>query len=183
MCIRDRDEILVLPKSDQARDWLGLDLRRVSKVGVRISTSQVVGYVAITGEDNPGIKDTSDRERLVSCLESAEFEEALKAIVGLLEVERLKDRYAHEDKPQPMQELFDQLSAEDLIAEVISLAEEGADASEAVPLLTAFNKSLDKARKTIQERFVHYSRMATVCLLYTSPSPRDRTRPRMPSSA
>lgn len=157
-----RDEILVLPKSDQARDWLGLDLRRVSKVGERLSTSQVVGYVAITGEGNPGIIDTSDRERLVSRLESAEFEEALKAIAGLLEVERLKDRYAHEDKPQPMQELFDQLSAEELIAEVISLAEEGADASEAVPLLTAFNKQLDKARRTIQERFVYYSRMATV---------------------
>ena len=157
-----RDDILVLPKSDQARDWLGLDLRRVSKVGERLSTSQVVGYVAISGDENPGIVDTSDRERLVSRLESAEFEEALKAIVGLLEVERLKDRYAHEDKPQPMQELFDQLSAEDLIAEVLSLAEEGADASEAVPLLTAFNKSLDKARKTIQERFIYYSRMATV---------------------
>lgn len=157
-----RDEILVLPKSDEARDWLGLDLRRVSKVGERLSTSQVVGYVAITGEANPGIVDTSDRERLVSRLEAAEFQETLKSIVGLLEVERLKDRYAHEDKPQPMQELFDQLSAEDLIAEVISLAEEGADASEAVPLLNAFSKSLDKARRTIQERFIHYSRMATV---------------------
>ncbi len=28
-----RDSVLVLPKSDNARDWLGLDLRRVSKVG------------------------------------------------------------------------------------------------------------------------------------------------------
>ena len=28
-----------------------------------------------------------------------------------------------------------------------------------------------------------YRRMAETCLLYTSPSPRDRTRSRMPSSA
>ena len=28
-----------------------------------------------------------------------------------------------------------------------------------------------------------YRTMCTVCLLYTSPSPRDRTRSRMPSSA
>ena len=28
-----RDDVLVLPKSDRARDWLGLDLRRVSRVG------------------------------------------------------------------------------------------------------------------------------------------------------
>ena len=29
----------------------------------------------------------------------------------------------------------------------------------------------------------HYDRNLTTCLLYTSPSPRDRTRSRMPSSA
>ena len=83
-----RDGVLVLPKSDNARDWLGLDLRRVSKVGTRLSTSQVVGYVSISAEDNPQIKDTSDRERLASCIEVAEFEEILKAVVALLENER-----------------------------------------------------------------------------------------------
>ena len=29
----------------------------------------------------------------------------------------------------------------------------------------------------------HYERFTNICLLYTSPSPRDRTRSRMPSSA
>jgi hypothetical protein len=87
-----RDGILVLPKSDNARDWLGLDLRRVSKVGTRLSTSQVVGYVSISAMKNPRIKDTSDRERLASCAEVAEFEEILKAVVALLENERDEDR-------------------------------------------------------------------------------------------
>jgi len=39
---------------------------------------------------------------------------------------------------------------------------------------------------TIPERFLETYRDATeptTCLLYTSPSPRDRTRSRMPSSA
>ena len=60
-----RDGILVLPKSESAKDWLGLDLRRVSRIGNRISTSQIVGYVAITAKNNWQIEDTSDRERLV----------------------------------------------------------------------------------------------------------------------
>ena len=55
--------VLVLPKSENARDWLGLDLRRVSRVGPRLSTSQIVGYVLITSKHNPKIQDTSDRER------------------------------------------------------------------------------------------------------------------------
>ena len=36
-----RDEVLVLPKSENARDWLGLDLRRVSKVGTRLCIASV----------------------------------------------------------------------------------------------------------------------------------------------
>lgn len=156
-----RDGILVLPKSDNARDWLGLDLRRVSKVGTRLSTSQIVGHVAISAEDNAAIKDTSDRERLVSTSEVTAFEVLLRTAVGLLENERDMDRIKPE-KERPLEDLFAELTAEDMLAEVLAIAKEGSPASEAVPVLLAFNKSLDTVRKTIQERFVYYSRMATV---------------------
>ena len=36
---------------------------------------------------------------------------------------------------------------------------------------------------TSSSLFVRRTRLSTICLLYTSPSPRDRTRSRMPSSA
>ena len=156
-----RDGVLVLPKSDNARDWLGLDLRRVSKVGTRMSTNQLVGYVSISAEDNPQVEDTSDRERLASCTEVAEFEEILKAVVALLENERDEDR-VRPDREKPIEDLFEKLSAEELTAEVIALSEEGSQASEAVPLLRSFSTSLDAARREIQERFVYYSRLATV---------------------
>jgi len=156
-----RDRILVLPKSENARDWFGLDLRRVSKTGTRLATNQIVGYVSISAADNPRIQDTSDRERLVACREVGEFEEIIKAVIGLLENQRDQDRIK-KDREKPMEDLFEELSAEALIAEVIALSEEGADAAETVPLLRAFNSSLDTARKTIQERFVFYSRLATV---------------------
>ena len=87
-----RDRILVLPKSDSSKDWLGLDLRRVSRVGGRLSTSQLVGYAAITSEDNPEIQDTSDRERLVENNASNDFTALLKQVMGLMEFEREKDR-------------------------------------------------------------------------------------------
>ena len=156
-----RDGILVLPKSDNARDWLGLDLRRVSKVGTRLSTSQVVGYVSISAEENPGIEDTSDRERLASRIEVAEFEEILKAIVGILENERDRDRIKP-DREKPMEDLFNRLSAEDLIPEIETAIEEGSDVSETLALLRKFNNQLESTRKTIQERFLYYSRLATV---------------------
>ena len=155
-----RDGVIVLPKSDNTRDWLGLDLRRVSRVGNRLSTSQLVGYVSISANDNPKIEDTSDRERLVSSVEVSEFEAIIKAVVGLLEVERSKDR----DKPdrEPMRNLFQKLSADTLIAQVDVLAEEGAQASEVAPFVRAFSNSLSEARETIKRRFIYYSRLATI---------------------
>ncbi len=156
-----RDGVLVLPKSDSARDWLGLDLRRVSKVGTRLSTNQMVGYVSITAEGNPRIEDTSDRERLASCIEVAEFEEILKFLVALLENERDEDRVKpHLEKP--MNDLFEMMSAEKLLEDFIALTEEGVETSKAFSLLRDFSSSLDSACKTIQERFVYYSRLATV---------------------
>lgn len=110
---------------------------------------------------NPGIEDTSDRERLASRIEVAEFEEILKAIVGILENERDRDRIKP-DREKPMEDLFSRLSAEDLIPEIETAIEEGSDISETVALLRKFNSQLESTRKTIQERFVYYSRLATV---------------------
>ena len=156
-----RDGVLVLPKSDNARDWLGLDLRRVSNIGRRLSTSQLVGYVSISADDNPQIGDTSDRERLASCVEVSEFEAIIKAVVGLLEIERNEDR-VQTDRERPMRDLFSQLSADPLMSQVSSLAEEGAKAASVVPLVREFSGALATTRKTIEDRFFYYSRLATI---------------------
>ncbi len=156
-----RDDVLVLPKSENARDWLGLDLRRVSRVGVRLSTNQIVGYVSISATDNPCIEDTSDRERLVSTREVAEFGEIVRSIVDLLEIERDQDR-TKRHREKPMQDLFATLDAGELLDEIRQLSDEGASAKEAIPPVREFGRSLASSRKRIQERFVYYSRLSTV---------------------
>ncbi len=156
-----RDNVLVLPKSDNARDWLGLDLRRISRVGKRLSTNQLVGYVSISADHNSKIEDTSDRERLASSVEVAEFEEILKAVIFLLESERNADR-AHDLPEQPMSDLFEDISAADIMEEISALAEDGASALEAMQRIKEFSRKLDTTRQSLERRFDHYSRMATV---------------------
>ena len=156
-----RDGVLTLPKSEGARDWLGLDLRRVSQVGRRLSTNQMVGYVSISAENNPKIEDTSDRERLSMCAEVEEFEEIIRTVVGLLASGRNDDR-AEPGREQPLTELFANLSAEKLVAETTALAQSGANASEIVRLVRDFDESLNQGRQEIETRFVYYSRLATV---------------------
>lgn len=157
-----RDGVLVLPKSDKSRDWMGLDLRRVSKVGTRLSTSQIVGYVSISSERNPGIKDTSDRERLVSCVEVAEFEAILRTVVALMENEREKDRREKNREEQKTESLFDWLSARDLLDKVVRVSEWGGSADKVVPWVERHAKHLETAKEVLQERFGYYSRLATI---------------------
>lgn len=154
-----RDDVLVLPKSEDARDWLGLDLRRVSRVGPRLSTSQIVGYVRITKSQNPKIEDTSDRERLVSNPAVQGFQTILKEIVALLEVERDQDRRKPEHETT---DLFEELTAKELLAEMVTLAEEGAEVAEALPTVREFSRRLDGVRSALKTRFTYYSRLATV---------------------
>lgn len=157
-----RDGILVLPKSEKTRDWLGLDLRRVSRVGTRMSTNQIIGYVSISAERNPAIKDTSDRERLVSRDEVAEFETIIKTVVALLENERDSDRRERDEEKRKTEFLFDQLSAEKLLDEITDISKRGKPATEAVIPVKRHAKNLEKAKATLKKRFVYYSRLATI---------------------
>ena len=156
-----RDGILVLPKSERGLDWLGLDLLRVSQIGRRLSTSQIVGYVSISSENNPKIEDTSDRESLSVCPEVEEFEEIIRSIVRLLGSRRNEDR-AQPNRETPMVDLFATLSAEQLVENASELARSGARASTLVPMIRRFDRDLNRNRETIQRRFEYYSRLATV---------------------
>ena len=156
-----RDGVLALPKSEGARDWLGLDLRRVSQVGRRLSTSQLVGYVSISAEGNPKIEDTSDRERLSMCVEVEEFEEIIRSIVGLLASGRNEDK-AERGRESPINDLFAALSAEELVTDTINLAQSGAKASALVSVVRDFDEKLSQNRQALETRFRYYSRLATV---------------------
>jgi signal transduction histidine kinase len=156
-----RDGVLVLPKSEGTRDWLGLDVRRIGKVGKRMSTTQMVGYVAITATENPEIEDTSDRERLAATPEVLAFEETLRVIVSVMENERQKDRHEAPKEPR-VSDLFKQLDAKGLVSGVAEVASAGGSASDALPLVEEFSDNLEKAREEIETRFVYYSRLATV---------------------
>ena len=156
-----RDGVLVLPKSEGTRDWLGLDVHRIGKVGKRMSTTQMIGHVAISAAENRAIEDTSDRERLAATREVSGFEETLRAIVSVMENERQKDRHEGPKEPK-ISALFTQLSARELVSNVAGIASEGGFASEALPFVEEFSDNLDKARQEIESRFVYYSRLATV---------------------
>ena len=155
-----RDGILVLPKSEGGRDWLGLDLRRVSRL-TRLSTNQIVGYVSISAEQNTGIRDTSDRERLAVGPALKDFQKSLLAAVSSLENERESDR-PDPNRERPMADLFVDMSPDDLLSETERRAAEGEAAAAVLPSVLRFSERSQNAIKSLQGRLVYYSRLATV---------------------
>ena len=76
-----RDEIRVYPYGDPEDDWLNMDVfRGTGKVGDFFSNDQVVGWVEISQEDNPNLRDKTNREGLI------ERGNAVRDFVGLIQV-------------------------------------------------------------------------------------------------
>ena len=155
-----RDGILVLPKSTESRDWLGLNLRRVSRTGTRISANQIIGHVTIGAESNPALRDTSDRERLVSSPASKQFRDFAFQIVEVLEQERDRDKSPEEENP--LTDLFRELSSEELVSDVTEAIEERRPTREVLRLVSKTASKIDRSVQQIQRRFVYYSRLASL---------------------
>lgn len=155
-----RDGILVLPKSETAKDWLGLDLRRVSRVGTRISTSQIVGHIGIGADDNPMISDTSDRERFVQNAAYKHFEILLFGVVGMLENLRNEDREVAPS--ESLTSLFDDLFPDEELTEQLSEAGRAGDTQRVIALLEAYTDKSKKVASKIKQRFTYYSHLATI---------------------
>lgn len=154
-----RDHVLVLPKTDHAKDWLGLDARRIQRVGPRIGTRNVIGQVNIRADANPDIRDTSDREALASNPASDEFRCILMAAVSRFESERNADRM------QPMQKLndvFSAVSAESVLRRARTLERQNASVAAIVPAIERHAEKLSRTRKDLRGRFVYYSRVAAL---------------------
>lgn len=84
-----RDGIITTPfaeteeKTDKKRDILGIDKRRYSGFFDKISSNNLVGFLNITKEGNPQIKDATNRQDFIDC---TEYRELKAFIIDQIEV-------------------------------------------------------------------------------------------------
>lgn len=61
-----RDSIRVYPYGDSDNDWIKLDMYRgVIRAAAYLSNDQLIGYVSISSQKNPGLRDKTNREGLL----------------------------------------------------------------------------------------------------------------------
>ena len=58
------DGVRIMPYGEEGNDWLGLEARKVKRRADRLRNEQVIGFVSLTRQNNPGIKETTSRQKL-----------------------------------------------------------------------------------------------------------------------
>ena len=93
-------------------DWLGLGVRRQSRVGDHLRTTSVVGQVILSEKDNPLIQETTTRQALVenNAFKSLKKDFAVRTI-SILEA-YIKERKAYAKQKKPKSNPTEQASSE-----------------------------------------------------------------------
>lgn len=87
-----RDGFRVWPYGEKDDDWLELNQRRVNNPTLRVSNNQVIGFVEITHQDNPGLRDRTSREGLIDTGAFFDLKGLVVAALSVLETERFGRR-------------------------------------------------------------------------------------------
>lgn len=157
-----RDNVLVLPKSDASKDWLGIDIRRVSQIGKRLSTSQIIGMINISADNNPEIKDTTDREKLVDTVEYKQFCKIIETIIITLENLRFSDKMPNEKKASSMSDLIAPLSSAELVQKVEEDVKSGKTKEEILETVQEYAANNEKILGELNERLIYYAQTASL---------------------
>ena len=158
-----RDDIRVLPYGNQNNDWVRLDLRRVNNPTLRLSNNQIVGYISIGLETNPGLKDQSNREGIVEGQAFEDIKDYVKLLLNEVEqrryAERPRESQTTSDNPSS---IFEKLSLESLSVEI---KEKKPNSEEILNLLTKKDAEIKETIVKIQEVISRYRRLSTLGLL------------------
>jgi len=154
-----RDGFRVLPYGEPDNDWLKLDLRRVQNPTMRLSNNQITGYVEISSDANPELRDQSNREGLDNNQAYADLKAVLRFFLGILEPERYKERKLEQGKkPERSGSIF---AAPDL-SKLRDQIKSGLADDDTVQMLDEVTKDWESQIVRIKEAVARYHTLATV---------------------
>lgn len=95
-----RDGFRIWPYGEPHDDWLRLDQRRVNNPVVRLSNNQVVGFIEISADHNPHLRDQTNREGLIHNAAFDDLQRLVLHVMLVIEAERQSKRHPGGNKPE-----------------------------------------------------------------------------------
>ena len=155
-----RDGFRVLPYGEPDDDWLRLDMRRVQNPTLRLSNNQVLGYVLISSEENPKLRDQSNREGLLEGPPLDDLRELIRLTLNELEGRRYKLRHP---TPPPRRRRTGGLFADLDLATVREYVERShPEDHHLMQLVGDAERELETRAQGIQEVLSRYHRLAAL---------------------
>lgn len=153
-----RDGFRVLPYGTPNNDWVRLDLRRVNNPTLRLSNNQIVGYILISTEENPLLKDQSNREGIVEGEAFDDLKEYIKLILNEVEQRRYQERERFQTSdPNADKNLFEKASLDTIIK---TAKEKVPEQKELIETLERKNIELEDVITNAQEIISRYRRLS-----------------------
>lgn len=87
-----RDGFRILPYGEPDNDWLRLDRRRVNNPTMRLSNNQLLGTIRLSADDNPHLRDQTNREGLVTNEAYEHLQHVVLELLSYLEARRFTAR-------------------------------------------------------------------------------------------
>lgn len=155
-----RDGFRVLPYGEPQDDWLRLDLRRVQNPTLRLSNNQIYGIVNISADDNPQLRDQSNREGLDENQALDDLRGVMTEVLNQLETMRYEARPRVKRKGgKPIGGLFAGFDFQPLTEYIAKQFPKDKKAKE---LAEKTEEAFDGQLKEIQTVLARYQRLATL---------------------
>ena len=110
-----RDNVRVYDYGERDNDWLGIDLKRVHRVGGNISNNIVLGSVRLDRKSSVGLKEKTNREGFVENKAYHLFKDAILHVINIVETLRFEDKsriraiYGPTSKSEPVLQVIGDL--------------------------------------------------------------------------
>lgn len=154
-----RDGFRVFPYGEPGNDWLTLDKRRVQNPTLRLSNNQIVGYIEISSEKNPLLRDQSNREGLIDSSALDDLKDLVLSSLSLLEARRWDARHPKGSSKITSSGLFSGFTIKNIGEEI---SKKYPDDIELLTSVQNKEKDLDSRVNKIKDALSRYQRLATM---------------------
>lgn len=144
-----RDGIITTPFAEnessleKKRDILGIDKRRYSGFFDKISSNNLIGYLNITKENNPKIKDATNRQDFIECKEYSELKQYI-----IDQIQALEKFLAYEKKKDAARTINRLVDANNQLTEISGIISKMSE--EASPEIKSKLTEIDKKARSVQ---------------------------------
>lgn len=153
-----RDSFRVFPYGEPKNDWLRLDLRRVQSPTMRISNNQVLGFISVGLDENPQLRDQSNREGIIESQAFTDLQEMIKGIMNELERKRYHERPRREKESKGGQlfAAFNLSPVADMISQKLP------EDKEAKAVVEETDRKIKEGVEKVQNVLARYRRLSTL---------------------